>query len=243
MKNFYLQKKKVYDAIVVGSGITGGWAAKELTEAGLQTLVLERGRHIEHGKDYITEDMPNYELHFRGMGNRKLFEEEYPIQSQFGWFTEANQHFFVNDKKHPYTHDPEKPYSWIRGYHLGGRSLMWGRQCYRWSDLDFEANGRDGFGVDWPIRYKDIAPWYDYVETFAGISGQAEGIPHLPDGKFLPPMEMNCVELHVKAHIEKAFPGRKMTIGRCAVLTVPHNGRQRCHYCGPCDRPALISAA
>jgi len=242
MKNFYISKKETYDAIVVGSGITGGWAAKELAERGLKTLVLERGRHVEHGKDYVTEDKGAWEFHYRGLGNRPLFESEYGIQSQCYAFGEATQHFFVNDKKHPYMHDADKPFSWIRGYHLGGRSLMWGRQCYRWSDLDFEANARDGFGVDWPIRYQDIAPWYDYVESFAGISGQAEGIPHLPDGKFLPPMEMNCVEHHIKEHVEKAFPGRRMTIGRVAVLTQAHNGRERCHYCGPCHRGCSVGA-
>jgi choline dehydrogenase-like flavoprotein len=242
MKNFYISQKQEYDAIVVGSGITGGWAAKELTGHGLKTLVLERGRHVEHGKDYITEDVGNWEFRFRGMGDRKLFEAEYQVQSQCYAFGEATRHFFVNDKENPYAHDPDKPFSWIRGYHLGGRSLMWGRQCYRWSDLDFEANARDGFGVDWPIRYKDIEPWYDYVEPFVGISGSAEGIPHLPDGKFLPPMEMNCAELHIKEHIEKAFPGRKMIIGRVAVLTVPHNGRGRCHYCGPCHRGCSVGA-
>ncbi|MGH7495394.1 MAG: GMC oxidoreductase [bacterium] len=236
MKNFYLSQKQEYDAIVIGSGISGGWAAKELTERGLKTLVLERGRHVEHGKDYVTEDKGDWEFRFRGMGERKLFEAEYPVQSQCYAFGEATRQFFVNDKENPYTHDADKPFSWIRGYHLGGRSLLWGRQCYRWSDLDFEANSRDGFGVDWPIRYKDLAPWYDYVESFAGISGSAEGIPHLPDGKFLPPMEMNCVELHVKEHIEKNFSGRKMIIGRVAVLTVPHLDRAACHYCGPCHR-------
>lgn len=236
MKNFYISETKTYDAIVVGSGITGGWAAKELTERGLKTLVLERGRYVEHGKDYVSEDKGAWEFRFRGLGNRKLFESEYHIQSQCYAFGEATQHFFVNDKKHPYRHDADKPFSWIRGYHLGGRSLLWGRQSYRWSDLDFEANARDGFGVDWPIRYKDLAPWYDYVESFAGISGQAEGIAHLPDGKFLPPMEMNCVEQHVKERVEKAFPGRRITIGRVAVLTRAHNGRAPCHYCGPCHR-------
>jgi choline dehydrogenase-like flavoprotein len=236
MKTFYLSQKQEYDAIVIGSGIAGGWAAKELTERGLKTLVLERGRHVEHGKDYITEDKGDWEFRFRGMGERKLYEAEYPVQSQCYAFGEATRQFFVNDKEHPYTHDADKPFSWIRGYHLGGRSLTWGRQCYRWSDLDFEANSRDGFGVDWPIRYKDIAPWYDHVESFAGISGSAEGIPHLPDGKFLPPMEMNCVEVYVKKQIEKNFSGRTMIIGRVAVLTVPHLGRAACHYCGPCQR-------
>jgi len=236
MNNFNLIKKKTYDAIVVGSGISGGWAAKELTEKGLKTLVLERGRFVEHGKDYISEDKGAWEFRFRGMGERQLYETEYPKQRQCYAFGEATKHFFVNDKQHPYLHDPDKPFSWIRGYHLGGRSLMWGRQSYRWSDLDFEANARDGFGVDWPIRYHELAPWYDYVEDFAGISGSADGIPQLPDGKFLPPMEMNCVELQAKDRIEKKFSERKMVIGRVAVLTVPHKGRQPCHYCGPCHR-------
>ena len=236
MKNFHLSQKQEYDALVVGSGIAGGWAAKELAERGLKTLVLERGRHVEHGKDYVTEDKGDWEFRFRGMGERKLYQAEYAVQSQCYAFGEATRQFFVNDKENPYLHDADKPFSWIRGYHLGGRSLMWGRQCYRWSDLDFEANARDGFGVDWPIRYRDVAPWYDYVESFAGISGSAEGIPHLPDGKFLPPMEMNCVELRVKEDLEKNFAGRKMIIGRVAVLTVPHHGRSACHYCGPCHR-------
>jgi choline dehydrogenase-like flavoprotein len=236
MNNFYISQKETYDAIVVGSGITGGWAAKELTERGLKTLMLERGRPVEHGKDYITEDMGDWEFKFRTWGDRRLFEAEYQVQSQCYAFGEATRQFFVNDKENPYTHEADKPFSWIRGYHLGGRSLLWGRQCYRWSDLDFEANARDGFGVDWPIRYKDVAPWYDYVESFVGISGSVENIPQLPDGKFLPPMEMNCVETHVKERIEKSFAGRKMIIGRVAVLTQMHQGRHPCHYCGPCHR-------
>ena len=227
---------QTYDAIVVGSGIAGGWAAKELTERGLKTLVLERGRYVEHATDYVTEHAPAWEFKFRGGGDRKLYEAEYPVQSQCYAFGEATRQFFVNDKQNPYAHEADKPFSWIRGYHLGGRSLMWGRQCYRWSDLDFEANSRDGFGTDWPIRYQDLAPWYDYVETFVGISGQTERIPHLPDGKFLPPMEMNCAERAVKEHIDKNFSDRIMTIGRVAVLTREHNGRAECHYCGPCER-------
>ena len=225
-----------YDAIVVGSGITGGWAAKELTERGLRTVVLERGRLVEHVDDYVTEHMTPDRLPFRGLGNRRLYEEEYPIQSECYAFGEATRHFFVNDAEHPYVAAEDQPFLWIRGYHLGGKSLMWARQTYRWSDLDFEANARDGHGVDWPIRYADIAPWYDYVERFAGISGQAEGIPVIPDGEFLPPMEMNCVERAVAERLESAFDERRMTIGRCAVLTTKHNGREPCHYCGPCER-------
>jgi choline dehydrogenase-like flavoprotein len=229
-------RKQVHDAIVVGSGITGGWAAKELTEGGLKTLLLERGRPVEHGRDYVGEHLAAWELPYRGWGDRRLYDRDYPVQSQCYAFGEDTRHFFVSDREHPYEHDEDKPFSWIRGYHLGGRSIMWARHCYRWSDLDFEANARDGFGVDWPIRYRDIAPWYDHVETFAGVSGQAEGIPQLPDGKFLPPMEMTCVERAVRERIASAFPGRILTIGRNAVLTEPHGGRDACHYCGPCHR-------
>jgi choline dehydrogenase-like flavoprotein len=225
-----------FDTIVVGSGITGGWAAKELSEAGLRTLLLERGRPVRHGADYTGEHVEPWDLPFRGRGNRPLYEREYPIQSQCYAFGEDTRHFFVNDARHPYLHDPDTPYSWIRGYHLGGRSITWARLCYRWSDLDFEANARDGFGVDWPIRYDDLAPWYDHVETFAGISGQPEGIPHLPDGKFLPPMPMNCVEEAFKERVGTSFPDRHTTIGRVAVLTRNHLGRDECHYCGPCHR-------
>jgi choline dehydrogenase-like flavoprotein len=232
--------KQVYDAIVVGSGITGGWAAKELTEKGLKTLLLERGRHVEHGKDYITEHKAPWQFPFHGRSDSRRYRDEYHVQRQCYAFGEATEHFFVNDAQNPYTHDADKPFSWIRGYHLGGRSLMWGRQCYRWSDLDFAANAQDGFGVDWPVRYADLAPWYDHVERFAGISGQAEGLAQLPDSQFLPPMSMNVAERFLKDGIEQHFPGRKMTIGRVAVLTQAHNGRSPCHYCGPCERGCSI---
>ncbi|MGM0547181.1 MAG: GMC oxidoreductase [Bacteroidota bacterium] len=242
-KNFNVSgSSEQYDAIVVGSGISGGWAAKELTEKGLKTLVLERGRNVEHGKDYDTEHMPSWEAEFRGQGDRKLLEEEYPMQLRSDVVDEYNFHFFVNDKKHPYQTDDEDPFLWVRGYQVGGRSLTWGRQCYRLSDLDFEANAREGIAIDWPIRYKDIKPWYDYVEKFAGISGQKEGLDHLPDGEFLPPMDLNCVEKDVKEKIEQNFEYRHMTIGRCAVLTKPHNGRGACHYCGPCSRGCSVGA-
>ncbi len=229
-------KKNNFDAIVVGSGITGGWAAKELTQNGLKVLLLERGRNVRHGADYKTEHKPPWEFDYRGQGERDLYREVYSIQSQCYAFGEATKDFFVNDKQNPYTHDDDKPYSWIRGYQLGGRSLMWGRQCYRLSELDFEANARDGVGIDWPVRYEEIAPWYDYVEQFIGVSGQTEGLPQVPDGKFQPPMEMNCVELSLKEQIEKTFSGRTMTIGRTAVLTQPKGDRAACHYCGPCER-------
>ena len=234
-KNIYIaQEAESYDAIVVGSGVSGGWAAKELAEAGLNTLVLERGRSIEHGPSYVTEHTAPWEFKFRGRGDRKKYEADYPVQSRSGVFREATEHFYVSDKQHPYRED--KPFTWLRGYHVGGRSITWGRQCYRWSDIDFEANAQDGHGTDWPIRYADIAPWYDHVEQFVGISGQALGLPQLPDGQFLPPMEMNAVEKHTAARISEAFPGRVMTIGRTAILTQEHNGRAACHYCGPCAR-------
>ncbi|SMO62194.1 GMC family oxidoreductase [Fodinibius sediminis] len=242
-KNYYISNPpEEYDAIVIGSGISGGWAAKELTEKGLKTLVLERGRDVKHGEDYDTEHMPPWEAKFRGQGDRKLLEEEYPMQLRSNVINEYNYHFFVNDKKHPYQTDDENPFLWVRGYQVGGRSLTWGRQTYRWSDLDFEANRREGIAVDWPIRYKDIAPWYDYVEEFIGVSGQAEGLEHLPDSKFLPPMDLNCVEKDVKEKIESNFEYRHMTIGRCAVLTEPHKGRGACHYCGPCSRGCSVGA-
>ncbi|MDX1638453.1 MAG: GMC family oxidoreductase [Balneolaceae bacterium] len=236
-------EENTYDAIVVGSGISGGWAAKELTEKGLKTLVLERGRNVEHGKDYITEHKGPWEMEFRGRGDRKLFEEEYPRQLRSDVINEYNYHFFVNDKKHPYqVEDEENPFLWVRGYHVGGRSLTWGRQSYRWSPMDFQANAKEGIAIEWPITYDEIAPWYDYVEKFAGISGQKEGLPQLPDGEFLPPMELNCVEQDLKKSIENSFPERTLTIGRSAVLTRPHNGRGACHYCGPCSRGCSVGA-
>lgn len=242
-KNIQVQQSpETYDAIVIGSGITGGWAAKELTEKGLKTLVLERGRDVVHGKDYKTEHMPVWDAEFRGRGPRKLWSEEYPRQWRSDVINEFNYHFFVNDKEHPYQTDEEDPFLWVRGYQVGGRSLTWGRQTYRWSDLDFEANAREGIGIDWPIRYRDIEPWYDYVENHIGVSGQAEGLPHLPDSNFLPPMELNCVEREVKKGIESNFRDRMMTIGRCAILTEEHKGRGACHYCGPCSRGCSVGA-
>src|SRR5215469_4147785 len=234
-----VKKSEKYDAIVIGSGITGGWAAKELTEKGLKVLVLEAGRPIVPEQDYA-EHIPISELKFRGMNDRKEQAKSQPIQRTCYACEEWASKFFVSDVDNPYATDPGKPFAWIRGRQVGGKSITWGRQSYRWSDLDFEANVRDGIAVDWPIRYADIAPWYDYVEDFAGITGQAEGLPQLPDGHFLPPMEMNCAELHVKEAIAKHFgPERVMTIGRAAVLTRPHNGRYPCHFCGPCHRGCI----
>src|SRR5271155_729688 len=232
--------KVEYDAIVIGSGITGGWAAKELTEKGLKVLLLEAGRPIVPERDYV-EHVPVWDLKFRGWDKRAERERIQPIQRECYYACdEYSSQFFVNDLENPFTTDEGKPFAWIRGRQVGGKSIIWGRQSYRWSDLDFEANLRDGIAVDWPIRYQDIAPWYDYVEEFAGISGQAEGLPQLPDGKFLPPMEMNGAERVVKEAIPKHFDaGRMMTIGRCAVLTQVHKARAACHYCGVCHRGCI----
>jgi len=225
-----------YDAIVIGSGISGGWAAKELCEKGLQTLVLERGRMIEHG-DYPTAMLDPWELPNRGMVSEEEIKKQFK-QNRTGFtVNQARKHFFVNDLDNPYTE--VKRFDWMRGYHVGGRSLMWGRHCYRWSDIDFEANAKEGVAIDWPIRYKDIEPWYDYVEPFVGISGQKEGLPQLPDGKFLPPMELNCVEKDFRKSVAKNFGGRVVTIGRVAHLTQPqkiHGKRGKCQSRNRCMR-------
>ncbi len=225
-------KKMTYDAIVVGSGISGGWAAKELCEKGLKVLMLERGRNVEH-PNYLTTTWDPWQFEHRGqltMEDRKKFH----VQTRHYSISEENKHFYINDLENPY--EETKRYDWIRADVLGGRSLLWARQCYRLSDLDFEANLKDGIAIDWPIRYKEIEPWYNYVEPFVGISGQAENIPHLPDSKFLPPMEYNCVEKDFKSKLEKNIPGRKVTIGRVANLTQPVKGRGQCQYRNLCYR-------
>lgn len=223
---------QTYDAIVVGSGISGGWAAKELTEKGLKVLLLDRGKNIEHVKDYKNATTPPWEVPHRGKDTRELINN-YPVLSREYILDELNIEFWANEKNCPYVE--KKPFSWFRGYHVGGRSLTWGRQSYRWSDFDFEANAKEGIAVDWPIRYKDIAPWYDYVERFAGINGSKESLPHLPDGQFLPPMEMNCVEKDVAERIKKHYGGKRhMIIGRTANLTQNHGGRTQCQYRNKC---------
>ncbi|WP_026945935.1 GMC oxidoreductase [Algoriphagus marincola] len=227
-----------YDAIVVGSGISGGWAAKELCEKGLKTLVLERGRQVEHLKDYSTMTAAPWEMPHR---NQIPLEDKKanPVVNRCYAYKEDTAHFFVKDQDHPYLQ--EKPFDWVRGYQVGGKSLIWARQTQRWSKYDFEGPGRDGFAVDWPIRYEDIAPWYSYVERFVGISGSYEGLDTLPDGEFLPAWEMNCVEKEIQERILKAYGDRKFIIGRCAHLTQPKDvhlqqGRGQCMARNQCYR-------
>jgi choline dehydrogenase-like flavoprotein len=230
--NTKAKENNTYDAIVVGSGISGGWAAKELSEKGLKTILLERGRNVEHIKDYPTAMLKPWEFKHRHKDTLTI-KENYAIQSKCYAFDEGTQHFWVNDKENPY--NEIKSFDWLRGNHVGGRSLLWGRQCHRLSELDFEANLKDGHGIDWPIRYKDIAPWYSYVEAFVGVSGQKEGLNHLPDGDFIEAMEMTCVEKHTADKVKNHFEDRIITIGRVAHATRNTNGRL-CHYRNLCNR-------
>ncbi len=233
---FYSEPKEQYDAIVVGTGISGGWAAKELCEKGLKTLVLERGKMVKHIEDYPTMHKDPWDFKFKGLQTQEDLKNQQK-QSRTGYTTkEPSKHWFVDDLKHPY--NETKRFDWMRGYHVGGRSIMWGRQSYRWSDLDFEANKIDGYGVDWPVRYKDIKFWYDYVEGFIGISGKKENLPQLPDGNFLPPMELNCLEEHVKGKIAENYTDRILTIGRVAHITgtKTFEGRSNCQYRNRCIR-------
>lgn len=230
--NTKAKKKNTYDAIVVGSGISGGWAAKELCEKGLKVLLLDRGRNVEHG-DYPTATKAPWEFPHR----LTLSEEDkrrHHIQARHYSLREDNKHFYINDEENPY--EEKSRFDWIRGDIVGGRSMLWARACYRWSDLDFEANLKDGHGVDWPIRYKDIAPWYDYVESFVGVSGNLDGIAVVPDGKFQPPFEMNCVEQHFSAQVGQKFSDRHVIIGRTANLTQPVKGRGICQARDLCHR-------
>jgi choline dehydrogenase-like flavoprotein len=226
-------KANTYDAIVIGSGMSGGWAAKELCEKGLKTLVLERGRNVEHIKDYPTATKQIWELPHRGRLPLKL-KEENPIVSKCYAFGEDTQHFFVKDNEHPYIQS--KPFDWIKAYQVGGKSLLWARMTQRWSEFDFESNAKDGHGVDWPIRYKDIAPWYSHVEKFIGVSGNRDGLHQIPDGEFLPPMELNCLEKHFQQSVKSKYPDRSVVVSRTTNITQQHNGRGPCQYRNLCHR-------
>lgn len=223
----------VYDAVIVGSGATGGWAAKELCEAGMNVALLEAGRKLDPEKDY-SEHVRPWEMKYRNRTVPPDMKERRPVGNRCYACEETNAHFFVDEIDNPWTTPSGKPFWWVRGRHVGGRTIMWGRQSYRLSDYDFKAASHDGYGEDWPIAHADLAPYYDKVERWIGVSGQNEGFDQLPDGQFLPPMAYSCGELRMKAAVNKM--GRGFTIGRCAVLTRPHRGRAACHYCGPCHR-------
>jgi choline dehydrogenase-like flavoprotein len=240
MANFNIDSAsdRTYDAIVIGSGMAGGWSAKELTERGLKTLVLERGRDVKHNVDYPTTNMMPWEFKHRGQIPYDI-QKENPVVSKCYAFREDAMHFFVKDNEHPYVQ--EKPFDWIRGYQVGGKSLLWARQTQRWSQFDFEGPARDGFAVDWPIRYKDLAPWYSHVEKFAGISGNKDGLAELPDGEFLPGIELTCVEKHFKEQVAKNYTNRHVIMARCAHLTEPQpihleQGRGQCQSRNLCQR-------
>ncbi|WP_321826236.1 GMC family oxidoreductase [Maribacter dokdonensis] len=233
-----MNQDEIFDAIVVGTGISGGWAAKELTEKGLKTLVLERGPMVKHIEDYPTMHDDPWDYPLKGQLSKED-KEKYHVQKRVNWApTEDSKHFFVNDLEHPYVET--KRFDWIRGYQVGGRSLTWGRQSYRWSDIDFEANKKEGIGVDWPVRYKDIAPWYDKVEEYIGVSGEALGLDVLPDGIFQPAMKLNCVEEDFKNNVAEKFEdGRLITIGRAAHITdrnATFEGRGTCQNRDRCWR-------
>ena len=240
--NYLNSEENQFDAIVVGSGISGGWAAKELCEKGLKTLVLERGRMVKHIDDYPTMNLDPWDMENGGATPEAILAKDYDKQRRWG-VNETKRHFYNKDSDYNYLED--KPFDWIRGTQVGGRSLIWGRQTYRWSDLDFEANAKEGIGVDWPIRYKDIAPWYDHVEKFIGVSGEALNLPHLPDSLFLPPMELNCLESHLRDTIASHYNDRLLTIGRVAHITQGTKegaGRYACQFRNRCDRGCPFGA-
>ncbi|MEW4924017.1 GMC family oxidoreductase [Algibacter sp. 2305UL17-15] len=239
--NPIIESSELYDAIVIGTGISGGWAAKELCEKGLKTLVLERGRMVKHG-DYPTMHMDPWDFELRGDPSAEDLKRQHK-QSRTGYTTDAaSKHWFVDDIKHPY--NETKRFDWMRGYHVGGRSIMWGKHSYRLSDLDFEANKKDGHGVDWPIRYKDIEPWYSYVESYIGVCGENLGLPQLPDGIFSPPMPLNCVEAYLRKSIAKYYDDRVVTYGRVAHITgdKTHEGRSVCQHRNRCIRGCPFGA-
>jgi choline dehydrogenase-like flavoprotein len=224
-----------YDAVVVGSGASGGWVAKQLTEAGLRVAVLEAGRKLDPAVDYTEHKQP-YDMPFHGRRlGTQASQDRQPIQTQCYQCDEYTNHLFIDDVDNPYTTPKDRPFVWIRGRHVGGKSITWGRQTYRLSDFDLKAASRDGWDTDWPLSYADLVPYYDRVERFVGVSGQAENLPQLPDGQFLPPMNLTCGEQLLKTAVKQKF-GRTLTIGRVAILTQDLNGRPKCHYCGPCSR-------
>lgn len=236
----------MFDAIVIGSGMSGGIAAKELAERGLKTLVLERGKKLEHGASYTDSVLP-WELTNANLIPEGELARDYPVQGRLYAMTEVTKQYWIKDSEQPYSVDDGKPFDWFRGNHLGGRSIMWGRQTYRLSEMDFEANAKDGHGSDWPIRYADIAPWYSHVEEFIGVSGSRDGLPQLPDGEFLPPFELNDAEKDFAAKVATNFPGRRVIHGRCAHLTEakPHHqelGRMQCQVRSLCDRGCTFGA-
>ena len=224
-----------FDAIVVGSGISGGWAAKELTEKGLKVLVLERGRDLAHGSGYTGEHVPSWKVPYNAKPDRKLEAEQYPIQSKSNAYRSTNWQFWNNDKENPYAVEEGTPFEWYRGGVVGGRSLMWGRQTYRFSEQDFKANAQDGHGIPWPVSYADIAPWYSYVEKFIGVNGRKEGLSQLPDGEFQKPMPWFALEETIRDRLKHSAPDVTLTNARTAILTENVPGRAACHYCGPCE--------
>ncbi len=241
-KFYYNEEEESYDAIVVGTGISGGWAAKELCENGLKTLVLERGKMVTHIKDYPTANKDPWDFPNAGQPTVEDIAKQ-EKQNRTGYTTKkASAHWFVNDLEHPY--NETKRFDWMRGYHVGGRSLMWGRHSYRWSDIDFKANLNDGTAVDWPVRYKDIAPWYDKVESYIGVAGENLGLEQLPDGQFEPMMELNCVEQHVREKVAENFDGRVITAGRVAHINSDKafEGRSRCKFRNRCIRGCPFGA-
>ncbi len=236
-----MQSSESYDAIIVGSGATGGWVAKELTEAGLSVAVFEAGRALDPDVDFTEHKRP-FDMPFRGRRlGTQASQDRQPVQKQCYQCDEYTNHLFVDDLENPYTTPKDRPFIWIRGRHVGGKSIMWARQTYRLSDHDMKATSKDGFGQDWPLSYADLAPYYDRVEEFIGVTGQAEGLEQLPDGQFLPPMHMTCGEHLMRTAVKNRF-GRTVTIGRAAILTKDHNGRSECHYCGPCSRGCVTGS-
>lgn len=241
------ETKEQYDVIVVGSGMTGGWAAKEFCEKGLKTLMIERGRFIEHRKDYIGEGKGPWEFEHRTKVDNLLTDQQYNVQKECYAFSDATKHFFGNDRDLPYSTEKGSNFTWIRANQLGGKSLLWHRQSYRFSEFDFRTNKQDGHGVDWPINYKDLAPWYTKVEEYAGISGTVENLENLPDSEFLPGFQLNDVETFLKAKIESNYPDRKLIIGRTAHLSKPKKihldqGRYQCQTRDECHKGCSFGA-